>query len=107
MVFSFSQAFVLTIQPIWAILVPTESSQRVDPYRLGFILTFCLLSLYFRTSLRRKVITSKDVFFQNIFSEEDFLRNRHSETEKIHRLTKHVTFKDVNCAWIKTWKQRR
>ena len=94
MVFSLSQAFVLTMQPIRAILVPNESSRHAAPVGLGFFffLTFCLLSLHFRTSIRRKVITSKDVFFQNIFSEEDFLRNRHCETEKIQSFTKVVNY---------------
>ena len=95
MVFSLSQAFVLTMQPIRAILVPNESSRHAAPVGLGFFffffLTFCLLSLHFRTSIRRKVITSKDVFFRNIFSEEDFLRNRHCETEKIQHIQKMLT----------------
>ena len=81
-----SRAFVLTMQPVYAILVPTESSQSAGPYRLvvGFILTLCLLSLYFRTSLRRKVTTSKDLFFKIVvfLSLDDFPGNRHSETEK-------------------------
>ena len=91
--------------PIPAILVLTDSSRQCPSYNRPIFQNFRFWTVQFRKFHCQKQILRRMHFFKIFFSEEDFLGNRDSEMKKKQYFNeKSQLFKDVDFAWIKTWK---
>ena len=91
--------------PIPAILVLTDSSRQCPGYNRPIFQNFRFWTVQFRKFHCQKQILRRMHFFKIFFPEEDFLGNRDSEMKKKQYFNKKgQLFKDVDFAWIKTWK---